>query len=47
MRQKRRITAMAREMLEEVCRMRKDRPANPVHETGKALQHIHFSAWSI
>jgi hypothetical protein len=28
---KRPITAMAREMLEEVCQMRKDRPANPGH----------------
>jgi hypothetical protein len=31
MRQKGRITAIAGKMLEEVCRMRKDRPANPVH----------------
>jgi hypothetical protein len=33
---------MAREMLEEVCQMRKDRPVNPVHQTDKALQHIPF-----
>jgi hypothetical protein len=40
--QKMRITAMAREILDEVCRMRKERPVNPGHQTGKELQHIPF-----